>query len=391
VAAELADADPKALVPGNPVAVWELSYSIGSVAGTLEDIGLGLRTIDDGGWRGPAANAFHASFGKQPKRFLVAADAFSSAAGALDEYALALSWAQRQAGEAVALARAESPAEKPKPLLTAAQQAEQTGVLAYNAELTVSRPAPLPAADTLRRARVQLDVIGHEVAAKLRTAGELAPRPVEPWQAVHQSLARPAPGLVPAIVLPAMRVDFAAHHPEADLKRHLDHDTLRDNPARWEAGLLAVRRRLRLGLDQLSPRLKQHVFEGQFKTKGDVGYHHREGGVDRGAFRVVRVLDGPDRHGVYVAQVTRCGEQVKRSTFFPDSWSRHDVLHAIRRAFADRHEYNPASRKWTGEYNGMHIRGYVENRIANGSTGPGRPRLYHVVTAYPLLRKEERP
>ncbi|HEY0451390.1 EndoU domain-containing protein, partial [Actinophytocola sp.] len=146
-------------------------------------------------------------------------------------------------------------------------------------------------------------------------------------------------------------------------------------------------------LDQLSPRLKQHLFEGHYmsRTNRDVGYHHREGGVDLGAVRVVRVVAGPSGNGVYRAEIrgprTEGSPVVKRSTFFPDSWTRGQVLCAIRHAFANRYEYDRAKRRWRGVYNGMHIEGYVEGRLADPRTGPEHPRLYHIKTAYPMRRQ----
>lgn len=151
------------LVPGDPAAVWELAHSFATTSVALAGIGLGFRTIDDGGWRGPAADAFHASLDQQPTRFLAAADAFTSAAVALDTYASVLAWAQRQAGEAIAAAREEPGPGAARPVRTAKEQAELTGVVAYG----YAEPAPAPtvpgpvvAAGLLRRAKAQLDVAG---------------------------------------------------------------------------------------------------------------------------------------------------------------------------------------------------------------------------------------
>ncbi|HET9142109.1 putative T7SS-secreted protein, partial [Actinophytocola sp.] len=143
---ETAD-DPAALIPGDPELVWELSRSIDSLGVALEDIGLGLRAIDDGGWQGVAAEAFHAAFDPQPRRFLTAADAFLSTAAALNTYACALSWAQRQAGEAIALARDVRPASA-APVLSVRQQVEQSGVLG---SVAVDEPAG-PSRSELRAA-----------------------------------------------------------------------------------------------------------------------------------------------------------------------------------------------------------------------------------------------
>ncbi|MFD1047627.1 putative T7SS-secreted protein, partial [Kibdelosporangium lantanae] len=64
----------KDLVPGDPEEIWQLADSYNRMAYTCEEIGHGFRAIDDGGWCGRAAEAFHARFEQQPKRFLAMAD-----------------------------------------------------------------------------------------------------------------------------------------------------------------------------------------------------------------------------------------------------------------------------------------------------------------------------
>jgi len=380
-------ADPAELVPGDPEAIWELAHTFGRMGVTLEDVGLGFRSIDDGGWRGPAADAFHAHFDHQPRRFLTAADAFVTAAVALDTYACALSWARRQAGEALALAAAarEGRANPARPELTPRQQAEQTGVVAYvddaampaRESMTTLRDAAVDAWD---RARGQLRTVTRETVDKLRAATALAPRPLELWDTI-----RPAgpPRTVARVDLPA---------PVVPPERRLDHDTLRDNPDRWSAGIVGIRRRLRrLGLDQLSPRLKQHLFAGHYQPRSNrnLGYHHRFGGVDRGPVRVVNIVQGPFSNGVYQAEIvgpnSSTADKIKISTFFPDSWTENEVLCAIRHAFTNRYEYNRRKRRWRGVYEGMHIQGFVEGNIFDTRMGPAEPRLYQIKTAYPML------
>lgn len=396
--------DPRKLVPGDPARVWEMAGIFGGLGVALDSIGLGLRTIDDGGWRGAAADSFHACFDRQPGRFLRAADAFADAAIALDSYASALSWGQRQAAEAIALSReSERPGTR---VLSVAQQVELTGVVVASDDLPPvcgGRTAPhLAAADTLRRARSQVGRIGRDAAVKIRAAGELAPQgslfaavaaPVAP--------ARKVPGR--PVVLATVRPDIVSSSVESSgvvLKERLDHDTLRDQPAAWAAGVGELRKYLRLGLDQLSPRLRQHLFEGHVKKRrrGDgyreVGYHHREGGVDRGAVRVVRIVADPDGDGVYRARVT--GQQVDRRaeirtcTFFPDTWSQDDVLRAVRAAFLRRTFFDiddpGARRRWRGRGGGLLIEGYVESQFIEPSVNAASARLYHIVTAYPIYQ-----
>jgi hypothetical protein len=118
----------------------------------------------------------------------------------------------------------------------------------------------------------------------------------------------------------------------------------------------------------------------------DTGYHHREGGVDRGALRVVKIVEGPDEHGVYVGQIRgprTPAATVKTSTFFPDSWSRAEVMYAVRRVFLDG-EHDPDRRRFRGVYRGVRIEGFLRH-------GTVRPRLCDIVTAYPRgVRKQRR-
>ena len=162
---------------------------------------------------------------------------------------------------------------------------------------------------------------------------------------------------------------------------------MRDDLQDWAVAISDIRKRLRGdSLNRLSPRLSQHIFEGHYRPRDEAytGYHHREGGVDHGALRVVRILEGPDQYGVYEALVRgprAPASATKKSTFFPDSWSRAEVRYAVRHAFLDamrNHDtdYDPAKRRFRGVYKGVRIEGYVKPGVA-------QPRLCDIVTAYP--------
>lgn len=394
--AELARAeDPRQLVPGDPRVIWEMADSWGSLGLAFENIGLGFRAIDDGGWCGTAADAFRACLEQQPKRFLQASDAFVSAAVALDTYASALSWAQRQAGEAIALAKDGLLVTETQPSLTVGQQVERTGVVGGEPSPVVRRDAQgsvLAAVDTLARAREQVRRIGREAAGKVREASAMA---------VHPAVRMPVVAVARAVapVRPVVIATVAHRLPVACAGQLLDHDTLRDSPWEWDAGVAELRGYLRLGMDRVSPRLRTHLFEGTVKKRKvgngyrDVGYHHREGGVDRGGVRVVRVVAPPDDNGVYRARVaggrTAGGAEFRTNTFFPDSWSRAEVLRAVRLAFLRRTfdlDDPGRRRRWRGRARGLVIEGYVESRFTEPSLTAATARLYHVVTAYPIYR-----
>lgn len=349
------------LVPGDPARIWRLADSYNRMAATCEEVGRGLRGTDVGNWYGRAAEAFHARFARQPKRVVALADAYARAAVALDTYASVLAWAQRQAGEVLA---DDKPAPPPEPVLTITEQAQSAGVITGVAE-----PPPRPAErslDTYRRALAMLDTVGDESARAITTAAEAMTVPV----AAPPAVVPPPP---PPVVLPPAPAVFA----------------LRDDPRGWATAIASLRKRLRWdGLNRLSPRLAQHLFEGHHRPSRamDTGYHHREGGVDRGALRVVKIVEGPDEHGVYVGQVRgprTPAAAVKTSTFFPDSWSRAEVLYAVRRVFLDG-EHDPGKRRFRGVYRGVRIEGFLRH-------GAAAPRLCDIVTAYPRgVRKQRR-
>ncbi len=117
-----------------------------------------------------------------------------------------------------------------------------------------------------------------------------------------------------------------------------------------------------------------HLFEGQINKRGKpVGFHARPGGVDPEGARLVRVIDGPNRIGVYVAKVeirASSGRWLgKTSTLYPDDFSQDDVVAAILAAF----ERSDGGEKWRGDSGkGFTIEGYFQNRRIN--------------TAYPIFR-----
>jgi hypothetical protein len=381
----------KDLVPGDPEEVWRLANSYNQMAHTCEDVGHGLRGIDDGGWSGPAAAAFRARFERQPNRFLAMADNYGRAAVALDTYAAALAWAQRQAGEVIALGGKEDPpgsARPAAPVLTAAQQVELTGVIAGT-----DAPELIHARDdehalvhsNYHRALAMLETIGDTSATTIMKAAELIPAPLpQPPTDTVASPPSPSPTAAGSLVLRTVL-------PPSTSPTWSDPATPRDDPQGVAAAIREIRKRLRWdGLNRLSPRLARHLFEGHYKSSTGMcaGYHHREGGVDRGLLRVSEIIEGPDRHGVYKAFV-RGPKSVKKtaksSTFFPDSWSRAEVMHAVRHAFQDAMDngkYDSAERRFRGVYKGVEIEGYV--------VGVAGPRFYDILTAYPRRVQKRR-
>ena len=119
-----------------------------------------------------------------------------------------------------------------------------------------------------------------------------------------------------------------------------------------------------------------HIFAGQINKRGKpTGFHSRPGGRNPPTARVVHILDGPNRDGVYTADVEiRDGGQwlEKTSTLYPDAMSRDDVTAAVLHAFRSR---SPGGgEKFRGPSGrGFTIEGYFQNGRIN--------------TAYPIFRR----
>jgi hypothetical protein len=279
--------------------------------------------------------------------------------------------------------------EPPRPessARTATEQAELTGVITGTEE-----PEPLRGdqralvLSTYRRALTMLDTVGDESATAITTAAGLMPAPLPAPPTVTRT-SPPTQPTVPPSTPAAYQLIHAVSLP-APPRTWFDPTALRDDPQDWAAAIREIRKRLRWeGLNRQSPRLAQHIFDGHYRPskREYTGYHHREGGVDRGGLRIVEIIEGPDTHGVYAAYVSgprTPPTAIKKSTFFPDSWSRAEVLYAVRHAFLDamRNEvenYEPTRRRFRGVYRGVRIEGYLKR-------GPAEPRPCDIVTAYP--------
>ena len=80
---------------------------------------------------------------------------------------------------------------------------------------------------------------------------------------------------------------------------------------------------------------EEHIFEGELNAKGKlVGFHHMGKYTDR----ILKITRQPNKYGVYEAEFRAFG-QTKKSTFFPDRWSRQKVLDSIYEAY-----FNPVNK-----------------------------------------------
>ena len=119
-----------------------------------------------------------------------------------------------------------------------------------------------------------------------------------------------------------------------------------------------------------------HIFEGQINRRGKpVGFHSRPGGRDPENARLVRILDGPNRAGVYTAEVEiRDGGRwlEKTSTLYPDAMGREQVIAAVLHAFRER--ASGGGERFRGPSGrGFTIEGYYQDGRIN--------------TAYPIFQR----
>ncbi|MGA4879292.1 putative T7SS-secreted protein [Streptomyces lydicamycinicus] len=95
--------DPKGLIPGNAGDVEGVARALKKQSGKFETVAHGLGAVRISGWSGKASDEFWEKLSGEKKNWLYASDAMSDAATAVSKYATALSAAQEQAREAIAL------------------------------------------------------------------------------------------------------------------------------------------------------------------------------------------------------------------------------------------------------------------------------------------------
>lgn len=190
--AELGETDdPTQLVPGKPEAIEENARVLRARASEAGGAADGLKAIDTGSWSGPAAAAFHDKFSYEPGKWYTAADSLQAAAGALDDYASTLRWAQGQATEAIAqwdqAQRATQQAQAAHDQAAAQASANNQPAPAFSDPGDSGRQA---ARDTLNRARSQLAAAGDLAAGILRGETDAAPQKTSWLDDVGHTLAQ---------------------------------------------------------------------------------------------------------------------------------------------------------------------------------------------------------
>jgi hypothetical protein len=178
--------DPKQLVPGDPEALRGTASSFGAYGDLLAQVGDGLKDIDDGGWTGPAGDAFRAAFDGEPSRWITCGDCFLDAKDAVNTYAGTLSWAQGEASVAIDLwERGEQATASARTAHQQAQQQAEQQAVAAGEPAPDERPFDDPGAalreqarEKLGRARGQVTSDGDHAAGVVDRAQ--GPAPEEP-------------------------------------------------------------------------------------------------------------------------------------------------------------------------------------------------------------------
>ncbi|MEU0115992.1 putative T7SS-secreted protein [Streptomyces bobili] len=174
------------LVHGNPARIRESAKHLKDFQAAFDKVGTGMKKVDSSGWKGEGGSAFREKFGVHPTKWLHAADACETAAGALDAYAETVKWAQGQAKEAVELYK------QGKKASVQAVEAHNKKVDAYNARIRADQdPGPQPgpfhdpgiddirvAREKLAQARKQRNSAATDAQTQVKAA--LAHAPAEP-------------------------------------------------------------------------------------------------------------------------------------------------------------------------------------------------------------------
>ncbi|MER7716784.1 putative T7SS-secreted protein [Streptomyces flaveolus] len=145
------------LVHGNPEKIRTSAKHLRDFSAAFDKVGSGMKKVDSSTWRGEGGDTFREKFGVHPTKWLHAADACETAAGALESYAGTVRWAQQQAREAIELyKRGKQDSER-------AIGDYNKQVDAYNAKIKADQdPGPVPAPfhdpgkETIRQAREKL-------------------------------------------------------------------------------------------------------------------------------------------------------------------------------------------------------------------------------------------
>ncbi|MCX4692681.1 putative T7SS-secreted protein [Streptomyces sp. NBC_01408] len=176
--------DPKKLIHGSASKLRATASHLSDFQAAFDLTGEGLKGLDEDGIQGASAEAFRTKAQKQPPKWFAAADAFETAAGALNRFADTVEWAQGRAQEALDEYKTAVKTS------VAAHDAYNKWVDSYNAAVRAKQD-PLPARpmgftdpgtegikaarEKLAEARHQRDEAARSVVKTLETARDAAP------------------------------------------------------------------------------------------------------------------------------------------------------------------------------------------------------------------------
>ncbi|QBS39431.1 putative T7SS-secreted protein [Nocardia sp. CS682] len=165
--------DPKELVRGEPSEISSTAETLQKMATAIESTGQALKQIDAADWSGQGADAFNAIYDKQPKLWFDAADAFTSAAKAMEAWHNEVKTAQDKAADAIDKWKAADAEERRQKnwwnSLTGEQQAQTTLVDTWTSMRNDAR-------EILRGARTQRDNGASIAVSAFAAATDKAPK-----------------------------------------------------------------------------------------------------------------------------------------------------------------------------------------------------------------------
>ncbi|MFH7337480.1 EndoU domain-containing protein [Streptomyces sp. KHY 26] len=124
----------------------------------------------------------------------------------------------------------------------------------------------------------------------------------------------------------------------------------------------------------------EHVLKGELKYGKDgqprvVGYHFRPDGRDPRGIKVPKILKIDHKTGLTQGNVwmrdPRTGTWVMKrakTTFFPPTWTEHEVRRAMVKAFENSQVVDPELHMWRGEYKGITFEGYFDPVTGDAKT-----------------------
>ncbi|MDG9702411.1 putative T7SS-secreted protein [Streptomyces sp. DH37] len=185
--------DPKKLVFGSAAKLRSTASHLKDFATAFDNVGNGVKGLDSSGLKGEAADAFRTKAAKEPPRWFKAADACRKAAGALEDFASTVEWAQGRAKAAIEKYRAAVKAsEDARTAHNRKVDAYNAAADAYNAKVEAGQdpgtPPVCPAAfkdpgpalaeeaeEILAEARKQRNTAAEKARSAVRAARDAAP------------------------------------------------------------------------------------------------------------------------------------------------------------------------------------------------------------------------